>query len=106
MWRETLFGGGLMWVGLLIATILTTGTPALADSGPACTIGQERKIRKGLRIAPVPLDFTHKNPALEGDWHRRHYTPCSASVGCGERRHQPAGWMGQAHPANCSRILC
>jgi hypothetical protein len=66
MWRETLCGGGLICVGLLIATILTTGTLALADSGPACTIGQERKIRKGLRIAPVPLDFTHKNPALVG----------------------------------------
>jgi hypothetical protein len=66
MWREIRSGGSLIWVGLLVATILTTGTPALADSRPACTIGQERKIRKGLRIAPVPLDLTDKNPDLVG----------------------------------------
>jgi hypothetical protein len=66
MWREILSSGSLIWVGLLVATILTTGTPALADSRSACTIGQERKIRKGLRIAPVPLDLTHKNPDLVG----------------------------------------
>jgi hypothetical protein len=50
----------------MIAAILASGAPAVADDEPACTIGQEHKVNKGLRIAPVPLDLSQKNRALVG----------------------------------------
>jgi hypothetical protein len=50
----------------MIAAVLASGGLAVADDEPVCTVGQERKIHKGFRIAPVPLDLHQKNRALVG----------------------------------------
>jgi hypothetical protein len=67
MQKEVLRGHCLIGVGLVIAAMLVSGISAIAqEDEPACTIGQERKILRGLRIAPVPLDLTRNNRALVG----------------------------------------
>jgi hypothetical protein len=71
MWSKTMRVRGLFWGGLVFAVLLTSRTPTLADPAvaddePVCTVGQERKIRRGFQIAPVPLDLTDKARALVG----------------------------------------
>jgi hypothetical protein len=66
MQSDTRRSSCVVWVELVLAVVLATGSLAMANDEPACTIGQERKVHKGLRIAPVPLDLNQKNRALVG----------------------------------------
>jgi hypothetical protein len=56
-------GRGLGCVGVGLAAFLASPTYASADDGPEGTVGQERKIRQGLRHTPVPLTSPRQIPA-------------------------------------------